>query len=166
MTSPSAAWQQIALLRGPKGDPGGTGPAGRGVASATINEDGRLVIVFSDGVILDLGPVIGEQGAPGQSVVIDGSVPTAADLTPLSPADAGTGFISLDDGHLHVWLGDAYVDVGPVRGPKGDRGDKGDTGQRGSLWFNGHGPPQSPITGSQFGDYYLDVDSGVAYQLV
>lgn len=166
MTSPAATWQQIALLKGPKGDAGGPGPAGRGIQSALINENGRLVIAFTDGTTLDLGDVVGPAGEPGKSVAIAGSVPSAIDLPALGAGDAGTGYLTLNDGHLHVWDGDSYLDVGPVRGPKGDKGDPGATGPRGTVWFNGDGPPPAGVPGSQFGDYWLDRTTGVAWQLV
>ena len=47
----------------------------------------------------------GDKGDPGTSVTIKGSVPTAADLP--SSASEGDGWITANDGHLHVWTGGA-----------------------------------------------------------
>jgi hypothetical protein len=48
-------------------------------------------------------------------------------------------------------------------GPQGAMGSTGPTGTRGSIWFNGAGPPPTPISGSLPGDYYLDTTSGDVY---
>lgn len=66
----------------------------------------------------------GDPGEPGQSVTIQGSVATSADL-PTTGQEAGDGWITQDDGHLHVWDGDSWNDVGTVRGPEGAPGEDG-----------------------------------------
>jgi hypothetical protein len=163
VTSPG--WTQVALLKGPKGDPGGSGPAGRGVQAATINPAGQLVVAYTDGTSQNLGIVVGPPGQDGRSVTIAGQVADASALPTLGSSDGGTGILTENDGHLWVWSGaPPWVDVGPVRGPKGDPGDPGPQGARGTVWFNGDGVPGS-VPGSQFGDYYLDRLSGIAYQL-
>ena len=48
-------------------------------------------------------------------------------------------------------------------GTQGSLGQTGPTGQRGSIWFNGAGPPPNPIPGSLPGDYYLDTTAGDIY---
>ena len=50
---------------GPKGDTGETGAAGVGIESVTINDDGELVIVTTDGQTHNLGVVVGEAGPQG-----------------------------------------------------------------------------------------------------
>ena len=48
-------------------------------------------------------------------------------------------------------------------GPQGNLGQTGPTGPRGATWFNGAGPPPTPISGALPGDYYLDTTSGDIY---
>ncbi|MDO5730769.1 hypothetical protein [Corynebacterium sphenisci] len=114
---------------GPQGPQGGTGPAGpRGPAGAPGPE----------------GPT-GPRGADGKSVTIDGRVPDVADLpADLTQDDAGSGWITHDDGHLHVWAGESWADVGPVRGPKGEKGDPGPQGPGGQDGALGETGPQGP----------------------
>lgn len=96
------AWTEIGSLKGPKGDQGDTGPEG------------------------PQGP----QGDPGKSVTIQGKVADAAALpTGLTEADTGKGWITDDDGHLHVWDGDSFSDVGQIEGPPGDEGPQGPAGR-------------------------------------
>lgn len=97
-----ANWNSVVSLKGPKGDTG------------TAGEQGEQ----------------GPPGADGTSVQIVDNVPTAADLpTDLTEADAGKGWITDDDGHLHVWSGTAFTDAGNIKGPKGDTGTAGDDGR-------------------------------------
>lgn len=64
-------WNDIGLVRGPdgpEGPPGPTGPAGadgRSVTSATVNENGNLVLTFSDASTRDAGAVRGPRGETG-----------------------------------------------------------------------------------------------------
>ena len=85
----------------------------------------------------------GDPGAPGKdgtSVTVTGTVPTAADLpTNLTEADRGAGYVTSNDGHLHVWSGAAFTDVGTVQGPKGDPGPRGEQGIQGIQGIQG--PP-------------------------
>lgn len=59
--------------QGPQGATGATGPqgpAGRGIASMTINEEGHLIVVYTDSATpVDLGKVVGESGSGNGSVV-------------------------------------------------------------------------------------------------
>lgn len=96
------AWTEIGSLKGPQGDTGDAGPE---------------------------GPA-GPQGEPGKSVSIQGTVANAAALpTGLTADDAGKGWITDDDGHLHVWDGEAFTDVGQIEGPQGDTGPAGPAGR-------------------------------------
>jgi len=52
--------------------------------------------------------------------------------------------------------------MGPPGNP-GPPGAMGPTGERGSLWFDGSGPPGT-IAGALPGDQYLDVNTGDVYQ--
>lgn len=163
-----AGWTTTGSLKGPQGNPG---VAGRGVATGQVQGDGTLLFTYSDSTSQNVGVVKGTNGtngADGKSVTITGSVANAAALpTGLTAADAGKGWITQDDGHLHVWGGTVFNDVGVVKGPQGDQGTQGspgNTGPRGSTIFNGHGAPGT-VAGSLPGDMYLDVDSGNLYSL-
>jgi hypothetical protein len=48
----------------------------------------------------------------------------------------------------------------------GPPGPKGDPGTRGSIWWNGHGPPPAngPV-GALPHDYWLDLVTGTVYEL-
>lgn len=76
--------------QGPKGDQGIQGPQG------------------------DQGPK-GDKGEDGRSVTITGTVATVDDLP--GEGTPGEGYITDSDGHLHIWGGSGWVDVGEVRGP-------------------------------------------------
>lgn len=74
LTVTSASGTSSADLKGEKGDQGeqgiqgiqgATGAAGNGIASATINEHGELVITYTNGQTANLGVVIGAKGDKG-----------------------------------------------------------------------------------------------------
>lgn len=129
------------------------------------------------------GPT-GPGGADGTSVTIKGNVANASAL-PSSNNVKGDGWLTNDDGHLHVWGGSSFTDVGLIRGPQGPTGAQGPqgvqgntgstgpqgiqgvpgtAGARGSKWYTGTGAPGS-IGGSLPGDYYLDLSDGTVYLL-
>ena len=70
----------------------------------------------------------GSKGDPGTSVKITGFASTAANLPIPYTGDIGDGYLTQDDGHLHVWTGTSWIDVGEIRGPKGDTGFTGSGG--------------------------------------
>ena len=153
--------------KGDKGDTGDTGATGAYVNTAEVLPDGNLQVGLSSGATIVAGNVVGPAGEDGTSVNIQGSVATAAELpTGLTEADAGEGYITQNDGHLHVWSGTAWNDVGNIKGPKGDTGSTGATGQRGSMWFTGNGLPDGTNTaGALPGDMYLDRTTGDVHRL-
>lgn len=104
----SSGWSAYGSVKGPKGDPG---------------QDG------ADGV---QGPK-GDPGKDGTSVTIQGTVPTVSDLPTLTPEDVGDGYLTDDNGHLHVWSGYDWTDVGSVRGPQGVPGTPGADGQSAAI---------------------------------
>lgn len=161
------AWTTAGNLKGGKGDPGDPGTPGVSITSGAVQTDGTLLLNLSSGGSINVGVVRGTKGEDGTSVTIVGSVASAAALpTTLTATNAGDGYITQDDGHLHVWDGDSFTDVGTVKGPKGDPGVPGDTGPRGSKWFTGTGVPDGNNTaGSLPGDLYLDIASGDVYGL-
>lgn len=101
----------------------------------------------------------GVRGEDGTSIAVTGTVPTADDLpTEMGDGEAGQGWVSQDDGHLHVWDGSSWSDVGPVRGPEGERGPAGEDGEDGtSFLVQGHVPTSQ--------DLPVDAETGTAYVL-
>jgi hypothetical protein len=59
----------------------------------------------------------GDPGANGTSVTVKGTVSTASELP--STASDGDGYITADDGHLHVWGSGSFTDVGQFKGDDG-----------------------------------------------
>lgn len=115
----------LASLVGPTGPAGERGPVG---PQGTPGQQGAAGPRGEQGVPGPRGPQ-GEPGEDGKSVAISGTVATDADLpSGLGAGDTGTGYVTSNDGHLHVWTGSSWTDVGPVRGPKGDPGPRGETG--------------------------------------
>lgn len=98
----------------------------------------------------------GEAGPPGAGLRITGSAATAADLPAgLTPDDAGTGYLTDDDGHLWVWDGTAWLDAGPIRGPTGLTGP---AGADGLAVYSGTGAPSAGL--GRVGETYIDVATG------
>lgn len=120
-------WTQRANF---KGDPGDAGK------SVELRVVGGNIEWRQDGgpwsTLTPLSTITGPAGEDGTSVTITGSVANAAALpTGLGLGDAGDGYITSDDGHLHVWDGDSFNDVGTVRGPAGTPGAPGTDGSDG-----------------------------------
>lgn len=80
-----------------------------------------------------------KKGSDGTSIGIKGRVPTSANL-PSSGNAVGDGYITEDTGHLWMWDGSAWSDLGLIRGEKGDKGDTGNTGSPGAPGANGQTP--------------------------
>ncbi len=119
--------------KGDKGDTGATGATGAtgeagkdgiSITGAEINENGELVISFSEGNPVNLGKVVGADGSNGTNGVNgtngkDGIGIAGIDIT--------------DDGELSITLSnDTVVELGNIKGAKGDKGDKGETGATGA----------------------------------
>lgn len=123
----------LLVHQGPTGTPGTVGATGaQGVAGVT-------------------GPTgaTGPAGANGTSVTIAGSVVDENALPGgLGIGDAGQGYITEDDGHLHVWGGIGWTDVGEIRGPQGVTGPQGEVGATGATGVQGATGPIG-TTGSQ-----------------
>ena len=125
---------------GPQGTPGQMGATGaQGIAGATgaTGPQGATGTAGSQGATGATG-AMGPAGADGTSVTIAGSVANAAALpTGLGPSDAGDGYLTNDDGHLHVWNGSSWTDVGEIRGPQGATGPTGMVGSQGATGATG-----------------------------
>ncbi len=121
-------------IPGSQGATGATGSAGNPGANGATGATGPTGTPGATGAT---GPK-GDDGEDGTSVTITGSVASAANLpNDLTPSDAGKGYITSDDGHLHVWSGASFTDVGTVRGPQGDDGATGVTGPQGATGPSG-----------------------------
>lgn len=122
---------------GPTGPSGPQGPAGATGVQGTAGTAGATGASGVAGPVGATGPIgvtgaQGATGASGSSVTIAGSVANQAALPGgLGVGDAGDGYITLDNGHLHVWDGDSWTDVGEVRGPTGPAGATGVQGTTG-----------------------------------
>ena len=85
----------------------------------------------------------GEDGSDGESIKVVGSVPTSSGLDPAYTGAIGDGYVTADTGHLWVWDGATWIDVGQVRGysgsigPVGSRGATGFTGSQGGVGLTG-----------------------------
>ena len=124
------AWTMKANIKGPQGFPGNDGQ------DVTLRVNGGNIEwrlgTDSWNILVPLATITGPAGEDGKSVTIVASVPTANDLpTGLGSGDAGKGYITSDDGHLHVWSGATFTDVGTVRGPAGPAGSDGQDGADG-----------------------------------
>lgn len=97
---------------GVPGAPGTAGADGNGVASAVLNDDYTLTLVFTDGTRYTTPSIRGLPGAKGA----DGAQGPAGETGPIGPQG----------------------EQGP-QGDKGDKGDKGDTGPRGPAGTTGVG---------------------------
>lgn len=139
---------------------------------ASIVNDTTVHVSAATGVSLrgPAGPK-GENGADGRDgtgVSIKGSVANASAL-PAGSNAKGDAYITQNDGHMHTWDGSRWVDVGEIKGPKGDRGEAGAPGrdgaqgQRGATWTTGSGAPTS-TSGTVAGDLYLDLANGDVYR--
>lgn len=124
-----------------RGEPGPSGPAGAQGAQGPTGPAGPR---GPEGPTGPAGPA-GPRGQDGTSVTIAGQVATSSGLpTGLGAGDVGTGYITADTGHLHVWSGTGWVDAGPIRGPEGPPGPKGDRGAPGADGTDGETGPTGP----------------------
>lgn len=171
--------------QGPKGDKGDTGEQGLqgiqgiqgekgiGIQAAVIDDEGYLVITYTDGDIDKLGPV---KGADGTSISIKDSLTSTSEL-PSSGQKKGDGY--LIDGNLWIYTGtseegsiNGFKNVGAIKGPAGRgiasiiiseegimtinysdstseeagnvKGPKGDTGEQGLQGVQGERGEQGP----------------------
>jgi hypothetical protein len=88
----------------------------------------------------------GSRGLAGTSVSIVGSVSTSALLPNPYTGNIGDGYITTDNGHLNVYNGVGWDDVGQI---VGDDGPLGYTGSQGSGFVGSAGLGLDGYTGSQ-----------------
>ena len=137
--------ENLGTVRGAKGEKGDTGAAGRdgqdgkdgkGVASAVINEEGKLVITYSDGTIATLGKVIGPRGEQG---VQGEKGDTGAQGEKGEKGEQGT------QGEQGVQGIQGEKGEQGIQGEKGDKGDTGAAGQDGQDGQDGVGISRAEI---------------------
>lgn len=145
------ALEQVARIPGPEGPqgpqgipgtPGAVGPQGPegpqgqqgppGAASVVPGPQGPIGPQGDPGPqgIQGVAGPQGPKGDPGSGVLVKGNVPTAADL-PLT-ADINDAYVTDDTGHMHVWNGSSWTDVGQFSGPEGPAGPQGVQGATGA----------------------------------
>ena len=137
--------EQLAGLKGEKGDTGPAGPKGdagdkgetgargskgdKGETGATgeKGDTGPKGDTGDTGATGDTGPA-GPTGASGTSVPSKGSYNTYQELITAHPTgNPGDSYIV--NGSLYVWNGNAWDNVGNIKGDTGATGSKGDTGE-------------------------------------
>ena len=107
-------------LQGIQGEQGPVGNDGIGIQAAVVDDEGYLVITYTDGDIDKLGPV---KGSDGTSISIKDSLTSTSEL-PSSGQNKGDGY--LIDGNLWIYTGtseegsvNGFKNVGAIKGPAG-----------------------------------------------
>ncbi|MBI1289436.1 MAG: hypothetical protein GC178_17855 [Flavobacteriales bacterium] len=121
-------------IQGATGAQGAVGPTGEQGPQGIAGAQGAT---GPQGIQGDLGPqgptgAQGPAGANGTSVQIHGSATTSTNL-PASGNTTGDGYLTQDDGHLWVWGGTDWTDVGQIQGPGGATGPQGPAGLQGAT---------------------------------
>lgn len=112
---------------GTPGQPGQPGAEGRGITSTSINAAGRLVVSYSDGASIDVGPVVGRAGDNGA----DGR---------------GIANSTINDGRLVLTFSDGSTqDLGQIVGQRGAQGEPGGAGADGGPGPSGRGITDTTI---------------------
>ena len=156
-----STWDNIGPIVGPQGDRGVQGIPG---VQGAIGPTGPQGIVGPQGLQGPIGPrgatgatgangatgpsvtgptgPTGSRGADGTSVTILGSVFVETDIPnyPTHTGAVGDGYITSIDGHLWVWTGTVWQDVGTIIGPTGATGVTGPTGNTGATGPSVTGP--------------------------
>jgi len=130
--------------KGDKGDTGATGSKGDKGDTGAIGEKGEQGPkgdTGDTGATGDTGPAgaKGDTGATGTGISIKGSYDTYEELIHDHPT-GNVGDNYLVNGSLYVWNGNAWQNVGSIKGEKGDTGSqgvKGDTGETGPQGIKG-----------------------------
>ena len=131
------------------GSIGFTGSQGnRGFAGFTGSR-GDLGYTGSEGYTGSQGNTgfTGSQGTPGTGLNITGAAATAEELPDPYLGNIGDGYLTIDTGDLHIWLGNSWLNAGPIRGPQGYTGSGGGGG--GGISFGNYdgGEPDSVYGG-------------------
>lgn len=119
---------------GTDGKPGKDGSNGRGVATASIDSSGSLILKMTDGQTIDAGKVVAKSGEPGKNGSDgkdgkDGKDGRGIQDVAVNPA--GLLVITYTDGKS-VIAGKVLGPQGPQGGP-GPQGEKGEQGDKGVI---------------------------------
>ena len=171
-------WSDIGKIVGPAGDNGASGATGATGATGitggpgytgSIGYTGSMGSqgdVGSSGATGPTGPT-GLRGSDGTSITVIGAVPDITYLVGPAAVVAGTfgdGFILNDNGHLAVWNGSLFVDIGNITGPSGATGAYGYSGSRGYTGSVGASGATGPTGPSGQGFTYCGAyNSGTTY---
>ena len=165
--------------QGPTGFTGSQGTSGYVGSQGTLGYTGSIGYNGSQGDIgytgsqgifgftgsQGAGGYTGSRGTDGTSVTILGSYTDLAVLQSAHPTGTlGDGYILTTNGHLAIWNGAAWADVGNITGPQGTTGftgSTGDVGFVGSRGFSGYTGSKG-YTGS-FGNTGFTGSQGVGY---
>jgi len=144
---------------GSQGDQGNQGDIGYTGSQGDQGIQGDIGYVGSQGdqgIQGDIG-YTGSAGTNGTSVTIVDAVADAAELAAYNTLGltVGNGIIQEDNGHLQVWNGSGFTDVGQI---KGDMGYTGSTGAQGDIGYTGS-TGDTGYVGSQ-GDQGIQGDIG------
>jgi microcystin-dependent protein len=138
------------------------GDGGGGAANASPNAD-EIIIQSDVPVQLPGSPayprlwVDTDDNTSVTGLAVAGVAATVADLP--ANADVGAMWLVIADGHLHVWDGSAWRDLGVVSGPKGDPGAQGPAGAKGDPGTPG--PQGAPGLKGDKGDANVTLSSAI-----
>ncbi|WP_246818698.1 ExeM/NucH family extracellular endonuclease [Corynebacterium sp. HMSC074C01] len=116
----------------------------RDIKSVTVDDNGHLIITYTDGTTEDTGKVVGADGKPGKDGAdgVDGQDGTdGKDGKDGADGKDGRGIESVttnDKGEVIITYTDGTTDnLGLLAGPKGDQGEPGHDGDNGAPGRNG-----------------------------
>lgn len=114
-------------VNGYTGSQGYTGSIGYTGSQGIPGEYAGLGYTGSRGYTGSQGNVgyTGSKGTDGTSVTIKGSASSSATLPNPYNGSTGDGYLTSNNGHLHVWSGSSWIDVGVIQGPRGYTGSAG-----------------------------------------
>jgi hypothetical protein len=138
-------WVEVAG-GGPVGDSGPQGEPGVGIANATINTEGELVLELTDSTIINLGTVVGSSGPTGPQGPTGATGATGPQGLTGATGPTGISVTNTDvnsNGDLIITLSNSnIINAGNVIGPAGPTGATGATGPTGATGATGPaGPP-------------------------
>ena len=125
--------------QGPQGPAGPTGPQGPAGPTGLQGPVGATGPVGPQGPI---GPT-GVQGPAGAGLSVKGTVTTSASL-PANNNSTNDAYLVANTGHMWVWTGVAWLDVGQFQGPQGATGATGAQGPIGPTGLTGATGPTGP----------------------
>jgi len=124
--------------KGETGETGSKGDTGETGATGEKGEQGPKGDTGDTGATGDTGSTgaTGDTGATGIGTTIKGSYNTYQELIVVHPTgNQGDSYIV--NGSLYVWNGNAWENVGNIKGEKGDTGDTGSQGVKGDTGDSG-----------------------------